>query len=215
MSQLPSDEHAAAGGTDARAASPLLSVVIPAYDRVTLCREAVDSVRVAIGSLREAVNGVEAEIIVMDDASPQPLRSELPRDVRVERIAHSGMPGHVRNEGVHRARGRLVAFLDSDDLWHEQKLLRQLALLEWVSAETRGDNEAGGTGDVVTGETGNVVTGGTGDGIAGETGRTGARMAHCRERWLREGTELSQKGQRHRRRGDIFEDAVVKCIVGP
>ncbi|MFW6387852.1 MAG: glycosyltransferase family 2 protein [bacterium] len=199
MSQLPSDEHAAAGGTDARAASPLLSVVIPAYDRMTLCREAVDSVRVAIGSLREAVNGVEAEIIVMDDASPQPLRSELPRDVRVERIARSGMPGHVRNEGVHRARGRLVAFLDSDDLWHEQKLLRQLALLEWVSAETRGDNEAGGPGHA----------------FAGETGRTGARMAHCRERWLREGTELSQKGQRHRRRGDIFEDAVVKCIVGP
>lgn len=162
------------------AASPHVSVVIPAYDRAELCREAVASVRWAL-------RGINAEIIVMDDASPQPLRDELPREVRVERIPRSGMPGHVRNEGVERAHGRLVAFLDSDDLWHERKLFRQLARLEPKNADARSD----------------------------AVDRESARMVHCRERWLREGTEISQKGQRHRRRGDIFEDAVVKCIVGP
>lgn len=43
----------------------------------------------------------------------------------------------------------------------------------------------------------------------------GTCAVHCRERWVRDGREVSQRGQRHRRRGDIFADAVVKCIVGP
>lgn len=180
MVHSQSDAHPTAGDSTSSGGSPLVSVVIPAYDRVSLCREAV-------ASARKAVRGIHAEIIVMDDASPQPLRDELPADVLVERIPRSGMPGHVRNEGVERAGGELVAFLDSDDIWHEQKLSTQLARLGRDRAERASDVAA--------------------------TGR--ARMIHCRERWLRDGTELSQKGQRHRRRGDIFEDAVVKCIVGP
>ena len=39
--------------------------------------------------------------------------------------------------------------------------------------------------------------------------------SHTRERWVRDGREVSQRRMKHRRRGDIFADALVKCIVGP
>lgn len=41
------------------------------------------------------------------------------------------------------------------------------------------------------------------------------RISHTRETWLRDGRVVSQRKQRHRRRGDIFKDALHKCIVGP
>lgn len=44
---------------------------------------------------------------------------------------------------------------------------------------------------------------------------SGTRISHTRERWVRDGTSVSQAGQRHRRRGDIYADALRKCIVGP
>lgn len=46
----------------------------------------------------------------------------------------------------------------------------------------------------------------------------GASFSHTRERWIREGREISQAGRRfsrYRRSGDILEDALVKCIIGP
>lgn len=43
----------------------------------------------------------------------------------------------------------------------------------------------------------------------------GTVVIHTRERWNRNGTIISQRKQRHQRRGDIFRDAVNKCIIGP
>ena len=40
-------------------------------------------------------------------------------------------------------------------------------------------------------------------------------ISHTREVWLRNGREVSQAGQRHRRSGAIFSDALRKCIIGP
>ena len=40
-------------------------------------------------------------------------------------------------------------------------------------------------------------------------------IVHCRELWLRSGRTISQTGQRHRRAGWLFADAVRKCIIGP
>jgi glycosyltransferase involved in cell wall biosynthesis len=48
--------------------------------------------------------------------------------------------------------------------------------------------------------------------------RDGYELTHTRERWLRNGREVSQAGKRlahHRRSGDLLEDALVKCIIGP
>ena len=42
-----------------------------------------------------------------------------------------------------------------------------------------------------------------------------ARLFHTRELWLRNGRTVSQAGQTHSREGDIFSDALKKCIIGP
>ncbi len=54
----------------------------------------------------------------------------------VVRLPHSGFPGKARNAGVEAARGGLIAFLDSDDLWMPARLERQLACLK-AKAGTR------------------------------------------------------------------------------
>ena len=41
------------------------------------------------------------------------------------------------------------------------------------------------------------------------------KLVHTREYWIREGKEVSQKRQNHKRSGMIFDDALVKCIIGP
>jgi hypothetical protein len=43
----------------------------------------------------------------------------------------------------------------------------------------------------------------------------GVRVSHTREVWLRNGREISQRGQKHRREGDLFAYGLKKCIIGP
>lgn len=103
--------------------SPTVSVVLPTHDRLPYVREAVGSVR--------AQTFPDWELIVVDDASTDGtatwLRSlEDPR-IMVVRVERSGRPSHLRNIGLERARGRWIAFLDSDDRWQPEKLERQVA----------------------------------------------------------------------------------------
>jgi glycosyltransferase involved in cell wall biosynthesis len=72
------------------------------------------------------------ELIVVDDGSTDDSIAWLeslrePRLVLV-RHEHTGNRSALRNDGVSRARAPWIAFLDSDDRWHAQKLERQLAL---------------------------------------------------------------------------------------
>ena len=98
--------------------TPLLSVVIPTWNRAQLVR---DAVRSALGQ-REG----EVEVIVVDDASTDAtaalLEDEFGDRVGVLRLEHRRGPGGARNAGARLARGELVAFLDSDDVWLPGKL---------------------------------------------------------------------------------------------
>ena len=148
---------------------PLVSVVIPTYNRAALLREAVASVL--------AQSYAAFELIVVDDGSTDATAAFLrtARAVRLVRQDHTGMPGQARNAGARAARGEYLAFLDSDDLWLPHKLAVQVAA-------------AAAAGDAIN---------------------------HTRERWLRGGRVISQRGQRHRRSGDLFADSLRKCIIGP
>lgn len=101
----------------------LVSVIIPTYNRLEFLKEAVSSVREQTYRTWE--------LIVIDDGSTDGTRSWL-KDSRIKHVVipHCGMPGHVRNIGVREARSDYVAFLDSDDLWKEQKLEEQIRFLE-------------------------------------------------------------------------------------
>jgi glycosyltransferase involved in cell wall biosynthesis len=103
---------------------PLVSTAMPTYDRLQFLPAAVESIF--------AQTFRNWELIVADDGSGEPvleyLRALERRErVRVLRREHSGHPGKARNAAIAEARGNLVAFLDSDDLWAPTKLEKQLA----------------------------------------------------------------------------------------
>ena len=104
---------------------PLLSVVIPTWNRARLVRDAIRSALVQ----REG----EVEVIVVDDASTDATAELLAREfdypIRVLRLEHRRGPGGARNAGARLARGEFVAFLDSDDVWLPGKLDAELAVL--------------------------------------------------------------------------------------
>ncbi|MCW5716848.1 MAG: glycosyltransferase family 2 protein [Bauldia sp.] len=101
---------------------PEVSVVIPVWDR----REALfGAIETALG--QEEVNH---EVIVVDDGSEPPVDLRAIVDTRLRLIRHERNrgPAAARNSGVAAARGRYLAFLDSDDSWHPRKLALQLAV---------------------------------------------------------------------------------------
>lgn len=102
---------------------PLVSVVIPTFNRSATIAAAIESV------LQQTYHDIE--LIVVDDGSTdgtsQVLRGFGDR-VRVVRQANAG-PSSARNRGVAAARGCLLAFLDSDDVWLPEKIERQVTLL--------------------------------------------------------------------------------------
>jgi hypothetical protein len=99
-----------------------VSVIVPTRNRPGYVRQAVASV------LRQVDVGVE--VIVIDDASDSPGAREAlqfadPR-VHVEVRRRPGGAGRARNQGLARARGKWVAFLDDDDLFAPMRLRAHL-----------------------------------------------------------------------------------------
>lgn len=94
------------------AEAPVCSVVIPAYNSAATVGAAIQSAL----SQRQS----DLEVIVIDDGSTDGTAriAGLIRDprVRVRSQSNRGLPA-ARNAGIRAARGRCVAFLDSDDLW--------------------------------------------------------------------------------------------------
>jgi glycosyltransferase involved in cell wall biosynthesis len=104
----------------------LISCVVPAHNSERHLEYALASIR--------AQTWPEIEIIVVDDQSTPSSHGVLTtiarrHGARVERHARSG-PAATRNFGVAHSRGRFVAFLDADDLWHPDKLRRQMACFD-------------------------------------------------------------------------------------
>jgi glycosyltransferase involved in cell wall biosynthesis len=96
--------------SDRAASPPVISVVIPTYERAHLVSEAIASV------LRQTYSNFE--LLVVDDGSsdetPEVVSSFKDERLRLVLVKHCGRSG-ARNEGVARARGEVVVFLDSDD----------------------------------------------------------------------------------------------------
>jgi glycosyltransferase involved in cell wall biosynthesis len=104
--------------------NPLVSTVIPTYNRAHVIGEAVES---ALGQTYP-----NTEVIVVDDGSKDDTLERLKSygdKVRVISQANAG-PAAARNRGIAAARGDFVAFLDSDDLWLPEKIKQQVALME-------------------------------------------------------------------------------------
>jgi glycosyltransferase involved in cell wall biosynthesis len=103
--------------------TPLVTAIIPVFNGEKYLREAVDSIR--------RQRHPRLEIVVVDDGSADgsaALAEGLGSPVRLVRQPHRGLAA-AHNRGVAAAAGDLIAFLDCDDVWTEEKLSVQLALL--------------------------------------------------------------------------------------
>jgi glycosyltransferase involved in cell wall biosynthesis len=107
-----------------RGASPLVSVVIPAYNCAAFIGEALESI------YRQTYK--HWEIIVVDDGSTDATSSALaPHLGRIRYIAQeNGGTAAARNAGLRRAQGELIAFLDNDDVWLPDKLELQVRVMQ-------------------------------------------------------------------------------------
>jgi glycosyltransferase involved in cell wall biosynthesis len=113
---------------DAKAVSPLVSAIIPTYNRAALVCQAIDSIR------QQTYGNIE--IVVVDDGSTDDTLQRLEvygNAIRVISQANAG-PSAARNRGIRAARGEIVTFLDSDDVWHPTKVARQVGLLQRTGA---------------------------------------------------------------------------------
>lgn len=104
----------------------LVSVVIPAYNAAAYIAEAINSVL--------AQTFGDYEIILVNDGSPDTPQLEQAIAPYLDRIRYIKQenrgPSAARNVGILEARGKYVAFLDSDDLWLPRHLETQLQLLQ-------------------------------------------------------------------------------------
>jgi glycosyltransferase involved in cell wall biosynthesis len=107
-----------------RFALPVVSVIIPTHNRWPLVGEAIESV------LKQSYR--DFELIVIDDGSTDDTSrrvAEFGSHLRLIRQPQKGVSA-ARNRGVAAARGRYLAFLDSDDLWLAEKLKVQTRFME-------------------------------------------------------------------------------------
>ncbi len=104
---------------------PLVSVVIPTRNRAAYILDAIESVF--------SQTYANHEIIVVDDGSTDATKELLAPLLNAGRVRYFFQDGKgvssARNRGVKEARGELIAFLDSDDLFLPTKLEKQVELL--------------------------------------------------------------------------------------
>ena len=109
----------------------LISVVIPTYNRKDKLPACIQSVL--------AQTYANLEVIVVDDASTDGTQHlfDAPGDPRVHYVRYEQNRGacYARNLGAQRAHGSILAFQDSDDLWHADKLPKQYDLLMATGAD--------------------------------------------------------------------------------
>jgi len=102
----------------------MVSIITPAYNAASVIRATIDSVQAQTHS--------NWEMLIAEDCGPDDTRNivrALSRgDSRIKLIEmhQNGGPAMARNRALARAKGRWIAFLDSDDLWLPNKLERQL-----------------------------------------------------------------------------------------
>lgn len=103
---------------------PLVSVVIPTYNRCAIVADAVDSAL--------AQTYAQLQVVVVDDGSTDATCELLAKKYGSRIVLVSKPNGGVstaRNMGIDAAAGEYIAYLDSDDLWDEHKVERMMELM--------------------------------------------------------------------------------------
>lgn len=104
----------------------LVSIVMPSYNTAKYIKESIESV------LKQTYT--HWELIIVDDCSTDNTSNVLEQyllDTRIHYIRNEKNSGAAvsRNYALREARGKWIAFLDSDDLWHPEKLEKQIEFM--------------------------------------------------------------------------------------
>lgn len=106
---------------------PLVSIIIPTYNRSNLLLETIISIQ------NQTYDNLE--IIIISDSSTDDTHNKVKsiNDSRIKLIIlekNSGLPAVPRNHGLKLSKGDLIAFCDDDDIWLPNKLQEQVKLLD-------------------------------------------------------------------------------------
>lgn len=131
----------------------LVSIIVPVYNAGDYIEETIKMVcSQTYGSW---------ELILVDDGSTddgrEKIRAQMEKDKRIRLIVKekNGGAAAARNAGVDAAQGRYLAYLDADDVWRPQKLMRELEFMKEqkagfvFTAYEFGDEQGKGTGKLV------------------------------------------------------------------
>jgi len=105
---------------------PKISVIIPSFNRFSFLLDSIESVRLQ--------NYPDLEIIIINDGSTEEnyYSYKFEKDIHIvhlkenQKSIHGFGPGSIRNFGTNIATGTYLAFLDDDDIWLENKLIKQI-----------------------------------------------------------------------------------------
>ena len=106
----------------------LVSVIMPSYNSATYIQKAIDSVR--------KQTYTDWELIIVDDCSADNTVSIIKKlmeiEPRIKFFANENNSGAAvsRNKALREAKGKWIAFLDSDDVWIPEKLEEQICFME-------------------------------------------------------------------------------------
>lgn len=164
---------------------PLVSAVIPTFNRREMLKEAIASVKAQTYS--------PIEIIVVDDGSndgtwemlgqEEGTRSFRTKDGTCKPAAAEKTPAFgwagvsaARNLGIQKARGEFIALLDSDDFWKQEKIEHQIRYLE---------------------------------------NHPDVSICQTEEIWIRRGRRVNPKKYHQKKGGYIFDIGLARCMVSP
>ncbi len=100
---------------------PVVSCIVPVFNGERYVREALESIHCQTYR--------PLEIIVVDDGSRDNTKEVVTNlEIPIQYVEQSNLgPATARNHGITLAKGDFIAFLDADDLWHQDKLTKQMA----------------------------------------------------------------------------------------
>ena len=110
-------------------ANNIVSVIMPTYNTGKLL----------IGSINSVLNQTytNIELLIVDDCSSDEETKRILNDfslkdcrVNVTYLKSNHGPSYARNIAIEKATGRYIAFCDSDDKWHPEKIEKQIDLME-------------------------------------------------------------------------------------
>ena len=109
-------------------ARQLVSVIMPTFNAGKFLADSIESI---LGQTHS-----ELELLITDDGSSDALTLQILKQysqtddrVKVEYLEGNHGPAYARNQSIGRAKGRYIAFCDSDDRWMPEKLERQIRFM--------------------------------------------------------------------------------------